>query len=358
MTMFPRRPLRLPITLAIAMIVMIVALSIGWVLLAVGGALTRPNQSGVYWVVLSIGTTLFVLVLVGVVLYLTLSIKAINLSRRQSNFIDSVTHELKSPIASLKLYLQTLRRRPVSEKEQGEFYQWMLEDVERLDDLINHLLDAARLDKSSEDRRQQIDLAFLLRECAAAVCLRHRCSPSIIDLDLHPALVQAQPVDVDLIFRNVLDNAIKYAGVPPRIQVRMRPVGEGRVLTRIIDNGEGIPRERRRKIFGRFVRLGAELERNKPGTGLGLYIVRTLVRTLKGTIRVTDPEEGSGTVFEIMLPGHAPNKIKHGPESNQRPQQPYDASFEQHGVSSSIDSPVEPKPTIGSKIRSASTNPR
>ena len=102
-----RRSLRFPITLAIVMIVLLVVLTIGWVLL---------NVSGAYWTLLSVGTTFTVLLVVGVVLYLVLSIKAINLNRRQSNFIDSVTHELKSPIASMKLYLQTLSRRRVNQQ--------------------------------------------------------------------------------------------------------------------------------------------------------------------------------------------------------------------------------------------------
>ena len=96
---------------------------------------------------------------------------------------------------------------------------------------------------------------------------------------------------------------MKYAGAPPRVEVSLRPAADGQVVVRIADNGRGIPPHLRRKIFGRFVRLGLELEREKPGTGLGLYIVRTLVRRLRGRIRVRDPEQGPGTVFEVQLPG-------------------------------------------------------
>jgi signal transduction histidine kinase len=113
--MSSRRPLSLAISLAIVMITLLVILTVGWVLLAVFGALKAGRFAGWYWVSLTVGTTFIVALLVGVVLYLILSIKAINLNRRQSNFIDSVTHELKSPIASMKLYLQTLSRRRVSE---------------------------------------------------------------------------------------------------------------------------------------------------------------------------------------------------------------------------------------------------
>src|SRR5262245_28511131 len=118
--MFERRSLKWPITLGVVMIVLLVVLTVGWVLLAVFGG---------QWTWLSIGTTFLAFVLADVIMYLVLMVKAINLSRRQSNFIDSVTHELKSPIASLKLYLQTLNRHHVEEVERESFHRYMLDDV-------------------------------------------------------------------------------------------------------------------------------------------------------------------------------------------------------------------------------------
>lgn len=296
----PRRSLRWPITLAIVMIVLLVALIVGWVLMAVFGGSNTP----LYWTLLTVGTTFLILVLVGVVLYLVLAIKEINLNRRQSNFIASVTHELKSPIASLKLYLQTMGLRQVSDDERNEFHRFMLEDVERLDHLINHMLEAAQLDKVPvSDELEDVELSGLLRHCAEAICLRYRVPPETVQLDVQPCTVHAAPVDVDMIFRNLIDNAVKYAGSEPRVEVTLRTVPNGTTVTRICDNGQGIPPKLRRKIFGRFVRLGVELERKKPGTGLGLYIVRTLIRRLRGSVSVYDPEEGSGTVFEVQLPG-------------------------------------------------------
>jgi two-component system phosphate regulon sensor histidine kinase PhoR len=301
--MLLRRSLRLPITLAIVMIVLLVVLTVGWVLLAVSGALAGKGYAGLYWTLLSVGTTFIVLLLVGVVVYLVLSIKAINLSRRQSNFIDSVTHELKSPIASMKLYLQTLARYQVSQQEQTSFYRSMLEDVERLDHLINQMLDAGRLESGRVDTEvEDVDLATLLRQCADTVCLSYRVPPATVRLEAEPCIVRARRVDLEMIFRNLIDNAVKYAGQQPQVEVTLRPTPDGRVLARITDNGRGIPHKLRRKIFGRFVRLGVELEREKPGTGLGLYIVRTVVSRLHGRIRVRDREEGPGTLFEVHLP--------------------------------------------------------
>lgn len=141
--MEPRRSMRWPITLGIVLIGSILALGVGWVLVSIAAALGSQNAA-FYWTVLGVGIALLVLVLVGVVVYLLLTIKAIALSQRQSNFIDSVTHELKSPLASLKLYLQTLTMRSVDVQQQADFHRFMLEDVERLDTLIDHLLDAAK----------------------------------------------------------------------------------------------------------------------------------------------------------------------------------------------------------------------
>src|SRR5687767_11969906 len=138
--MFERRSLRLPITLGVIMFVVLAALLVGWLVLAIPGIL-EGERVALYVTLLSIGAMLLALAIVGTAMYLTLSIKAINITRRQSNFIDSVTHELKSPIASLKLYLQTLNRRHLSADEQETFFRDMLEDIERLDQLINHLLE-------------------------------------------------------------------------------------------------------------------------------------------------------------------------------------------------------------------------
>ena len=299
---------------------LLVVLAVGWVLLAVSEALTDTGYAPLCWTLLTVGTTFIVLLVLGVVLYLVLSIKAINLSRRQSNFIDSVTHELKSPIASMKLYLQTLNRREVSLHQQSSFYRFMLEDIERLDRLINQVLDAGRLESAPVDAEvDDVALAPLLHECAAEVCLNYRMPQDTVQFDVRPCIVRARRGDLEIIFRNLLDNAVKYAGDRPRVEVTLRPAPEGQTITLIGDNGRGIPPKMRRKIFGRFVRLGMELQREKPGTGLGLYIVRTLVKRLRGRIRVRDREQGHGTVFEVQLPGAAAGNDEPQPRRHVRP---------------------------------------
>ena len=304
--MWDRRSLKWPITLGVILLVVLVVLTIGWVLMSVFAALQAEGAAPLYWTLLIVGSSLLTVVIVGFSMYLTLTIKTINLNRRQSNFVDSITHELKSPIASLKLYLQTLHRRPVSPEEQLKFFQYMLEDVERLDGLINHVLDAARLDRQAseaDNNAEPVELEPILRQCIQEVCSRHRASPETVRIEIEPSVIRGRQVDLEMIFRNLIDNAVKYAGEPPAVWIESRPKPDGTVVTQVRDNGPGIPLRFRHKIFGRFVRLGSELERTKPGTGLGLYIVHTLVKRLKGKVRVRDLDHGSGTIFEVTLPG-------------------------------------------------------
>lgn len=334
-----KRPLSLPINLAVIMLVLLVLLIVGWVFL-----FARPKGATPLFVT---GLVFLGLVVAGVVVYMTLTIKAINLNRRQSNFIDSVTHELKSPIASLKLYVQTLKRRPVSPEEQAEFYQFMLDDVERLDLLINHILSAARLDKGSfAESAELIELSGLLRSCVDEVCARYRADPSTISLDLDECVVRGNLMDYGLIFRNLIDNAIKYADVEnPECAVTSQYLpGHGSVVVRIRDNGQGIPGPLQRKIFGRFVRLGTELERKKPGTGLGLYIVRTLVKRWKGRVQVSSGERG-GTVFQVTLPNATSRST---PQANR--------SWPSNSETSRLSKPDKPRtPTVPTEVDTEDT---
>ncbi len=136
------------------------------------------------------------------------------------------------------------------------------------------------------------------------VCGRHQLPETTIQLKLAPCRVAGWPVDLELIFRNLMDNAVKYAGKPPEVVVTMHQNLTGQVCVRVSDNGRGIPHQFRQKVFGRFVRLGTELERDKPGLGLGLYIVRTLVARLRGRVRVRGHGSAQGTTFEVLLPGN------------------------------------------------------
>jgi signal transduction histidine kinase len=308
--MFERRSLKAPIALGVVMIVLVVILAAVWVfgnVRAATGNLSESSSRAVFWVMLAAGAVLLAGVLAGVIAYLTLTVKAFNLNRRQSNFIDAVTHELKSPIASLKLYLQTMARRNVDEQQQQDFHRFMLEDVERLDLLINHLLDVARIDRGVDPIGDEtVPLHQLLQQCGSATCLRYRLPSETVTVDCPEIVVRNKLVQLEILFRNLIDNAVKYGGTPPQVEVTARMCGDDKVTICISDNGPGIPSNQRRKVFGRFIRLGNELERSTPGTGLGLYLVRNVVKSIDGSIRVNDRAQGTGTVFEVTLGSAVP----------------------------------------------------
>ena len=257
------------------------------------------------WGALIVGVVVFAVILVGLSFYLFLMIKEVRLNQRQANFVDSVTHELKSPIASLKLYLETLEMRAVSEEQRAKFYRVMDQELERLDHLITQLLEVGRIDAIGEQSApEDILVDSMVRRCGAAACAHHkRDEAETISYDLQQAVLFARPLVTETIFRNLMDNAIKYAGEPARVEVTVRVTDRGRVITRIADNGHGVPPELRKHIFGMFFRAGSELTRRQKGTGLGLYIVSNLVRQMKGRVSVHDRPGLSGSVFEVDLPG-------------------------------------------------------
>ena len=293
-----RMTIGIPITLSVVLMTLNVALMIFWIV-------DLANRSG--WSALIIGVITFAVILAGLSFYLFLMIKEVRLNQRQANFIDSVTHELKSPIASLRLYLETLEMRTLSDEQRTKFYRVMEEELERLDHLITQLLEVGRIDAIGEQSEpEEISLESLLRKCGAAACAHHKKDESeTIIYDFQPSMVFARPLVIETVFRNLLDNAIKYAGEPPKVEVRVRIGERGRVITQIMDNGHGVPPELRTRIFGMFFRAGSELTRRQKGTGLGLYIVHTLVKQLHGRISVHGRPGQSGSVFEVDLPGHS-----------------------------------------------------
>jgi two-component system, OmpR family, phosphate regulon sensor histidine kinase PhoR len=287
-----------PITLSVVLIGLNVALMVCWIVIF---AQSRA------WNALTIGTIAFALILVGLTFYLILTLKEIRVNRRQANFVDSVTHELKTPIASIRLYLETLQIRQLDDARRDEFYGIMERELVRLDELINHLLEVGRLDAiGQQSEPEDVELEPLLRRCAETACVKHGChGDAVFAFDVQPAVINARRLVLEMIFGNLLDNAVKYGGAEPQVEIEARVRDRGRIITRITDNGAGVPSELRRKIFRIFYRGGNELERRRKGTGLGLYIVKTLVHLLKGKISVSDRPGAPGSVFEVQLPGRA-----------------------------------------------------
>lgn len=293
-----RRTLHVPIWTSVVLFTLNITLLVCFIVLlfqeSFGGALTT-------------GTIAISLGLLGLIFYLFLTIKEIRLNRRQANFVDSVTHELKTPIASLRLYLETLQMRRLEPDQRNEFYGIMESEVQRLDHLIDQLLEVGRLDAIGHQLEpEDVELEPLLRRCAQTACAHHKCElDTVFTFDLQPVVVHTRHLLLDMIFGNLLDNAVKYAPGNTRVHVAAHIHAPGRIVVRISDNGIGVSSDIRNKVFRMFYRGGQELERSQKGTGLGLYIVRTLVHMLKGKVSVHDRENGPGSMFEVELPGKA-----------------------------------------------------
>lgn len=265
---------------------------------------SRQAGVGLHALVLVAGWVMGLAVIIGLILFVVSLERQIRLNQRQQNFIDSVTHELKSPLTSLKLHLQTIRRRPLSPEQLGEFTDIMLADVERLDRLIDHVLEAARVDTARRPQRfEPLDVRARTEQAIATIVRRHDLPPGAIELEGEDAVVPTDPVGLDLVLSNLLENAVKYSEEDVRVTVRVAKLPAGGVAIAVADAGVGIPRNQVRRIFQRFHRVGNELTRIRQGTGLGLYIVQETVRQMKGKIKAESPGEGKGSVFTLTLPG-------------------------------------------------------
>jgi len=296
--MIKRSSLTWPIMLLVVALVLIVALLVLWIV---------DKAAEHRWALLTTGTVFISLILLCVVVYFIWTIKEYRLNRRQANFIDSITHELKIPIASIKLCLQTLEMRAVSPEQQREYLKFIMDDVQRLDALFDHLLTVARLDHVERiEQLEEVPLDDLLRMCADEVRRRYDLEPDQIKLEITPAVVRGLTRDLEMVFLNLLDNAVKYGAERPQVVVQLSIEQGKRAIIRISDNGKGVSFDLRRKIFRRFYRGGSELERTTKGTGLGLHIVKSLLGKMKGKIHVHGRGPLGGATFEVDLPALIP----------------------------------------------------
>ncbi|MEB3198858.1 MAG: HAMP domain-containing sensor histidine kinase [Candidatus Sericytochromatia bacterium] len=251
---------------------------------------------------LVLGWALGLAVMVGLILFIISLAKQIRLNQQQQNFIDSVTHELKSPLTSLKLHLETMQRRTLTEEQAAQFTCTMLADVDRLDQLIDHVLEAAR----AEARRRPIavsplDLDGHVRDLVERLIQRHGLDGSAVRIEGQVGTIQTDVVALDLALTNLLENAVKYSLDSVQITVRMEAGPRG-VTIAVSDTGVGIPKGQLRRIFHRFHRVGNESTRIRQGTGLGLFIAQESVRALRGKLRAASPGENRGSVFTLTLP--------------------------------------------------------
>jgi signal transduction histidine kinase len=298
-----RRSIGLPLALGIVLAILLLALAVGWQILVV--AEPRPVAAGLStldWVLLVLGTLFFVLVLAGMVWLSAWLIMEMRLNQRQRAFLDAVTHEMKTPLASLRLYVDTLTRHDPEPERRRHFLSLMQNDLARIDRTVDQVLAAARAEEPSRKvRRGRVRLAEILRECIREVQSRHALPDASMQLECptDPA-VRGDAGELGVVFRNLLDNAVKYSDAPVEVRVRVAEVGD-RVDVDISDRGIGIPVRELRKIFQRFYRVGRDVQRTAAGLGLGLFIVRNLVRRQGGRVVAKSEGSGAGSRFVVTL---------------------------------------------------------
>ncbi|HRJ89814.1 MAG TPA: HAMP domain-containing sensor histidine kinase [Pyrinomonadaceae bacterium] len=283
------------LVLGIALSVLAVALNVGWILL---------NLRQVALLIL--GIVFFALIITGLILNTVFLVREIRRSEQHDAFLNSVTHELKTPIASIKLYLETLKSREVTKEKQHEFYDIMLSDADRLLNTVEQVLQAGRLrEKRLQYDVTEIDIQEVIRNAISAVLSRYNLSPGVFRYygpDEHlPVLGDYR--ELETAFINLFDNAVKYSAGEPNVSVRVRRMDmKDRVAIRIRDNGVGIPDADLKRIFKRFYRSTTPLVKETKGTGLGLFIVRSIIENHGGSIRADSKGEGKGTTILVQLP--------------------------------------------------------
>jgi signal transduction histidine kinase len=256
---------------------------------------------GFNWVVMAEGLIMLALILAGVYIIFLFWNRQSHLYEKQRAFITQVTHELKSPLASIQLHLETIQLRKPSEEKLNAFVGTMLSDTERLHYLINNLLMAARLEQRRKPpERRLTNISALLEEYVE----RERVNLSqggSITLDCEPGIkLVVDPEEMGMVLRNLFENAVLYSPASPDIMVRLKRLGSSVQLS-IRDNGRGLEKSELKKVFDMFYRVQQAGEKVR-GTGLGLYIVATIIRGYGGSVSVESAGPGMGCTFTISLP--------------------------------------------------------
>lgn len=291
-------------TLGVCLIAAAVVLNVSWIIL--------------YWregLKLFFGGILFLVIIVGLVLNTIFLVREIRRNEQHDSFINAVTHELKTPIASIRLYLQTLQRREVGEAQRRQFYELMLLDTERLLHTVEQVLKAGEAaHKKGPPQRLPVEFNTLVRECMELARVRHHLQAG--DLDYRESLslqggslqnsngarVMGDAEELRTAVSNLLDNAVKYSPDGVHISVELEVPDEERLVLRVRDQGVGIPEHELKRIFRRFYRVTQRSLSQAKGTGLGLFIVRAIARKHGGRVFAQSEGAGKGTTVTLELP--------------------------------------------------------
>ena len=289
------------ITLGICLVGLAVALNVGWIIVNV-------NERRIALVVL--GIILFAVLIAGLVLNTIFLVREIRRNERQDSFLNAVTHELKTPIASIRLYLDTLQRRPLDDGQRQEFYSRMREDNDRLLATVEQILRAGEAGAKGVQRnlkaRMPVDLRALTTACLVETVRRHHLAADAVALrdgtEGASLNVSGDAESLRTAILNVLDNAVKYSPAGVHIVAEFTAVRRSSVTLRITDTGVGIPPGQLRRVFHRFYRVGGGAIAKVKGTGLGLFIVRAIVRQHGGDVSAQSYGDGRGTTITLQFP--------------------------------------------------------
>jgi signal transduction histidine kinase len=284
------------LTLGICLVVLALALNVGWILL---------NWREV--ALLVFGIIFFVIIITGLVLNTTFLVREIRRNEQHDAFINAVTHELKTPITSIRLYLETLKAREVDETRRREFYDIMLADSDRLLGTVEQVLHAGR---TAHKRRliniAPVDFGQLVGECLDLARLRHNLDGEairyVVEAEAEGVSVAGDRDELRAAVSNLVENAVKYSDNRVRVSVELDAPDERHIRVRISDNGIGIHRNQLKRIFKRFYRVQGGIMKRFKGTGLGLFIVRSVVERHGGKVFAESDGVGHGSTFTILLP--------------------------------------------------------
>ena len=292
-----RKSIALFIALGACLVAGVVALNVGWIIL-------HWREAGL----LIAGLIVFPLIITGVVLNTIFLVREIRRNEQHEAFINAVTHELKTPVASMKLYLQTLQNRQVEEAKRQEFYGVMIQDSDRLLGTIEQVLRAgqlgARLRRASP---MPVDFGAVVEECLGLARRRHHLpseavTSTVRHVDGASFQVLGDEEDLKAMVSNLVDNAIKYSGPEVHVAVELEQADPATATLRVRDRGIGISPSERKRIFKRFYRIPGAMSTRVKGTGLGLFIVRSVVARHGGKVFVESDGAGQGSTFIVQLP--------------------------------------------------------
>jgi len=257
-------------------------------------------------VLIVFGSIFFLVIIALGVVNTIFLVREIRRNEQHDSFINAVTHELKTPVASIRLHLQTLQMRELDEAKRREFYRIMLEDSDRLLQTINQVLLAGATGSIlRRSARTRLDLATIARECVELARTRFHLDDDALEYfeSAPQAIVLGDADELKAAVWNLIDNAVKYSQGPPHVRVELARAENQRFAVRVTDSGVGISPAELKRIFRRFYRIPASVAVRTKGSGLGLFIVRSVAKKHGGRAFAESAGQGHGSTFTLLLPG-------------------------------------------------------